>query len=29
MVLSQEMMDAIEKNNIIWLATASNKIPIT
>lgn len=25
MVLSQEMMDAIEKNNIIWLATANEE----
>ncbi len=23
MVLNQEMMDAIEKNNIVWLATAT------
>ena len=33
MVLSQEMMDAIEKNNIVWLATANkndrpNVVPI-
>lgn len=33
MVLNQEMMDAIEKNNIVWLATAStddipNIVPI-
>ncbi len=33
MVLSQEMMDAIEKNNVVWLATAStedvpNVVPI-
>lgn len=33
MVLSQEMMEAIEKNNIIWLATANkdskpNVVPI-
>lgn len=33
MVLSQEMMDAIEKNNIVWLATSStedipNVVPI-
>ncbi|MEN6591921.1 MAG: pyridoxamine 5'-phosphate oxidase family protein [Methanobacterium sp.] len=33
MVLTQEMMDAIEKNNIVWLATAStddvpNVVPI-
>lgn len=33
MVLSQEMMDSIEKNNIVWLATANkdskpNVVPI-
>ena len=33
MVLNQEMMDAIEKNNIVWLATANkedrpNVVPI-
>lgn len=33
MVLTQEMMDTIEKNNIVWLATAStddvpNVVPI-
>jgi hypothetical protein len=25
MVMNKEMMDAIERNNIIWLATANNK----
>ncbi len=25
MVMNKEMMDAIEKNNIVWLATANNK----
>ena len=33
MVLNQEMMEAIEKNNIVWLATANkaskpNVVPI-
>ena len=25
MTMTEEMMDAIEKNNIVWLATANNK----